>query len=150
MERPRVKVARVGGSRRGEPLPLPRYMTPGAAGMDLCADVDFELVPMAHKLVPTGIALEIPPGVEGQVRPRSGLAAKLGVTVLNAPGTIDSDYRGEVQVCLVNLSSEPYRAARGERIAQLVFAPVLKVELEEVEDLAASERGDGGFGSTGR
>ncbi len=149
MERPRVKVARA-GETRGLPLALPRYMTLGAAGMDLCSDVDFELMPMARKLVPTGIALEIPPGVEGQVRPRSGLAVKLGVTVLNAPGTIDSDYRGEVQVCLINLSSQPYIAARGERIAQLVFAPILQVELQEVDDLASSERGDGGFGSTGR
>lgn len=150
METLRVKVSRINRGERGEPLALPRYMTAGAAGMDLCADVALELAPMARRLVPTGIALEIPPGYEGQVRPRSGLATKFGVTVANAPGTIDSDYRGEVQVCLVNLSTEPFRAARGERIAQLVFAPVIRAELEEVERLAVSERGDGGFGSTGR
>ena len=150
MEKVRVRIARVGRSRRGSPLPLPRYMTPGAAGMDLCADAAFEIPPMGRKLVPTGLAVEIPGGFEGQVRPRSGLASKFGVTVLNAPGTIDSDYRGEVQVCLVNLSADPYRAPRGERIAQLVVAPVARAELEEVEDLADSERGDGGFGHTGR
>ena len=144
-----VKVTRL-RNRRGEPLPLPRYQTAGAAGLDLCADVGFELPPMGRKLVPTGLALEIPAGYEGQIRPRSGLAAKSGVTVLNAPGTIDSDYRGEVQVCLVNLSSEPFRAARGERIAQLVLAPVMRAELTEVESLAPSARGDGGFGSTGK
>jgi dUTP pyrophosphatase len=150
METLRVKVSRIGRSEGGEPLALPRYMTAGAAGMDLCADVAFELLPMARKLVPTGIALEIPPGYEGQVRPRSGLATKFGVTVLNAPGTIDSDYRGEVQVCLINLSTEPFRAARGERVAQLVFAPVIRAEIQEVEALSGSGRGAGGFGSTGR
>ncbi len=144
----RLEIIRV--AERGEPLPLPRYMSDGAAGLDLLADAPFELEPLARTRVPTGLALAIPSGYEGQVRPRSGLADKLGLTVLNAPGTIDSDYRGEVQVCLVNLSAEPFRAARGERIAQLVFAPVIRAELEEVDRLAASERGDGGFGSTGR
>ncbi len=150
MERLCVRVSRVGGGERGAPLALPRYMSAGAAGMDLCADVAFELPPMGRKLVPTGLSLELPPGYEGQVRPRSGLATKFGVTVANAPGTIDSDYRGEVQVCLVNLSAEPFQAARGERIAQILFAPVVQAELVEVDALAASARGAGGFGSTGR
>ncbi len=149
MDKVRVKVTRL-RNRRSEPLPLPAYATPGSAGLDLCADVGFELPPMAHKLVPTGLALQIPVGFEGQVRPRSGLAAKHGVTVLNAPGTIDSDYRGEVQVCLVNLSTQPFRAARGERIAQLVIAPVSQAELDEVAELDPTARGEGGFGSTGR
>jgi dUTP pyrophosphatase len=150
-ESPRVvvKVARL-RNRSADPLPLPRYATPGSAGLDLCADVVFELAPMAHQLIPTGLAIQIPPGYEGQVRPRSGLAAKSGVTVLNAPGTIDSDYRGEVQVCLVNLSKEPFRAGRGERIAQLVIAPVAQAELAEVKQLDETARGEGGFGSTGR
>jgi dUTP pyrophosphatase len=149
MQKVDVKVRRV-GEGRGEPLALPRYMTEGSAGLDLCADEPFELAPGSRALVPTGLALEIPPGFEGQVRPRSGLAAKHGITVLNAPGTIDSDYRGEVRVCLVNLSGEPFAGARGERIAQLVIAPVVQAQLTEVGELAASERGAGGFGSTGR
>ena len=144
-----VKVRRL-GNRSGEPLPMPKYATPGAAGLDLCSDVVFELAPMAHKLVPTGLALQIPQGYEGQVRLRSGLAAKSGITVLNAPGTIDSDYRGEVQVCLVNLSAQTFRAGRGERIAQLVIAPVEQAELVEVAALDPTTRGEGGFGSTGR
>jgi len=148
MERVSLKVARQGN--RGEPLPLPKYATPGAAGLDLCADLAFELAPLAHRLVPTGLSVQIPQGFEGQVRPRSGLAAKSGVTVLNAPGTIDSDYRGEVQVCLVNLSDQPFRAARGERIAQLVIAACVQADLTEVGSLEATERGQGGFGSTGR
>jgi dUTP pyrophosphatase len=118
--------------------------------LDLCADIDFELAPLARKLVPTGLSLEIPPGFEGQVRPRSGLAVKHAVTVVNTPGTIDSDYRGEVQVCLINLSSQPFQARRGERIAQLVIAPVRQATLVEVAALAASARGENGFGSTGR
>jgi dUTP pyrophosphatase len=125
-------------------------MTEGSAGLDLLADVEVELEPLARALIPTGISLEIPAGFEGQVRPRSGLAAKHGITVLNAPGTIDSDYRGEVQVCLANLSGKAFRASRGERIAQLVIAPVRQAELVEVAVLEDSERGSGGFGSTGR
>ena len=148
MQKVSVKVARVGS--RGEPLALPRYATEGSAGLDLCADVGFELAPGARRLVPTGLALALPPGFEGQVRPRSGLAVKHGITVLNAPGTVDSDYRGEVQVCLVNLGEQGFRAARGERIAQLVVAPVLQAELVEVEALDATARGAGGFGSTGK
>lgn len=144
----RVECKRVG--ERGEPLPLPRYMTDGAAGLDLLADAPCVLGPMERALVPTGLSLAIPPGYEGQVRPRSGLAAKLGVTVLNAPGTIDADYRGEVQVILVNLSDRHVELQRGERIAQLVLARVERAELALVESLPGSGRGAGGFGSTGR
>jgi dUTP pyrophosphatase len=138
--------------RRGrEPLPLPRYMTAGAAGIDLLADVedDVVLAPAERRLVPTGLTLAIPAGYEGQVRPRSGLAAREGVTVLNAPGTIDSDYRGEVQVLLVNLGPTPVHIRRGDRIAQLVVAPVASIVWREVTALPASARGAGGFGSTG-
>lgn len=133
-------------------LPLPAYATEGSAGMDLRAAVvePIRLVSLARMLVPTGLCLEIPPGFEGQVRPRSGLAARQGLTVLNTPGTIDSDYRGEVQVILVNLGSEEVVIARGDRIAQLVIAPVTRACLAEVEALAESGRGDGGFGHTGR
>jgi len=143
----RVEICRV--ESRGEPLPLPRYMTEGAAGLDLLADAPCSLPPLGRARVPTGIALAIPPGYEGQVRPRSGLAAKLGVTVLNAPGTIDSDYRGELQVLLVNLSDAPVTLSRGERIAQLVLARVERAELAEVPALPPTARGSGGFGSTG-
>ena len=134
-----------------DPLPLPRYMTNSAAGMDLFADVpaDVLLGPGERRLVPTGLALAIPAGFEGQVRPRSGLAQRDGVTVLNAPGTIDADYRGEVQVLLVNLGTAPVAVRRGDRIAQLVIAPVVRAGLREVAALAPSARGAGGFGSTG-
>jgi dUTP pyrophosphatase len=142
-----VKVTRVGG--RGPPLELPRYETPGSAGLDLRADEPFTLAPGERRLVPTGLALEIPAGHEGQVRARSGLAVRHGVALVNAPGTIDSDYRGEVKVVLVNLGREAVSFARGDRIAQLVVAPVTRVEIELVEELAGSRRGDGGFGSTG-
>jgi dUTP pyrophosphatase len=146
----RVPIVRVRDA--AEPLPLPRYMTPGAAGMDLLADVleDVALAPGDRCLVPTGIAVAIPPGFEGQVRPRSGLAVRQGLTLLNAPGTIDADYRGEVQVLLVNLGREPVRVRRGDRIAQLVVAPVARVIWQEAGALAESERGAGGFGSTDR
>ena len=145
---PVVRLRRVGG--RGIPLDLPRYETEGAAGMDLRADEPFALAPGERRLVPTGLALEIPPGHEGQVRPRSGLAARHGIALVNAPGTIDSDYRGEVQVILVNLGQAPVSFARGDRIAQLVIAPVTRAAVELVEDLTATDRGAGGFGSTGR
>jgi dUTP pyrophosphatase len=133
-------------------LPLPRAASAGAAGADLAAAVaePLLLVPGARAAVPTGLVLEIPPGFEGQVRPRSGLALAHGVTVANAPGTIDSDYRGEVAVILVNLGDQPYTVRRGERIAQLVVARVESVEWEEAGELSPSERGTGGFGSTGR
>ena len=133
-------------------LPLPRKASAGAAGFDLCAAIAAKLVlePGQRAAVPTGLALEIPPGYEGQVRPRSGLARRYGVTVVNSPGTIDSDYRGELQVLLINLGQEPCPIERGDRIAQLVFAPVLEAEWREAESLAETERGSGGFGSTGR
>jgi dUTP pyrophosphatase len=143
-----VKARRVGD--RGPPLEPPRYETDGAAGLDLRADEGFHLAPGERRVVPTGLALEIPPGHEGQVRPRSGLAARHGVAMVNAPGTIDSDYRGEVKVILVNLGREPVTFARGDRIAQLVVAPVARAVLEVVEDLSDTGRGAGGFGSTGQ
>jgi dUTP pyrophosphatase len=135
-----------------DPLPLPRYQSAGAAGLDLCADIEGEwtLAPLARRAVPTGLALAIPEGFEGQVRPRSGTALRHGITCVNSPGTIDADFRGELQVLLVNLSGEPYILRRGERIAQLVVAPVSHAVLEEVDALPTTARGDGGFGSTGR
>ncbi len=145
---PTIKVTRVG--RRGPPLELPRYETPGSAGLDLRADEPFTLSPGERRLVPTGLAVEIPAGHEGQVRARSGLAIRHGVALVNAPGTIDSDYRGEVKVILVNLGQDAVSFVRGDRIAQLVIAPVVRVEVELVEDLAGSHRGSGGFGSTGQ
>ena len=134
------------------PLPLPRYETAQAAGMDLRADIEGErtLQPLERLAVPTGLALALPPGYEGQVRPRSGLALKHGVTLLNSPGTIDADYRGEVHAILVNLSQEPFTLRRGDRVAQLVVAPVTTAELQEVSVLDTTPRGEGGFGSTGR
>ena len=136
--------------RGGEEL-LPAYQTAGAAGMDLKAAVDGEVVipPMGRALIPTGVALSLPPGVEGQVRPRSGLAIRHGVTCLNSPGTIDADYRGEIQVILANLGEEPFRVRRGDRIAQIVFSPVLSARLEVVPELDGTARGAGGFGHTG-
>jgi dUTP pyrophosphatase len=136
-------------AQRGPPLPLPRYETAHAAGLDLRADEPFTLAPGERRLVPTGLAMEIPEGYEGQVRPRSGLAVRHGLSVVNAPGTIDADYRGEVQVLLVNHGSAPFAAERGERIAQLVVAPVARVEVVEAEALGDTSRGGGGFGSTG-
>nr|WP_277924112.1 dUTP diphosphatase [Sphingomonas hankookensis] len=134
----------------GAGLPLPAYATAGAAGMDVVAAEDVELVPGARHAVATGFAMAIPEGYEVQVRPRSGLALKHGITCLNTPGTIDSDYRGEVKVILANLGQEPFRVVRGERVAQLVPAPVLRATLDEVDSLDDTARGAGGFGSTGR
>jgi dUTP pyrophosphatase len=137
----------------GAGLPAPRYETEGAAGMDLAAAVPEEtplvLEPGGRALVPTGLSIELPPGYEAQVRPRSGLAMKFGVTVLNAPGTIDSDYRGEVGVILVNLGDAPYIVSRGSRIAQLVVAPTVRGTFVEKNELETTARGTGGFGSTG-
>ena len=144
----RVEVKRVSG--RGEPLELPAYATAGAAGMDLRADVALTIAAGERALVPTGLSIAVPPGHEAQVRPRSGLALRHGVTCLNSPGTIDSDYRGEVGVILANLGREPFQVARGDRIAQLVVAPVAHAELVEVAELAGTARGDGGFGHSGR
>jgi dUTP pyrophosphatase len=131
-------------------LPLPTYATSGAAGFDLRAATSLTLAPGAHAVVPTGFAMAIPPGFEVQVRPRSGLAAKHGVTVLNTPGTVDSDYRGEVAVILINHGTADFSINRGDRIAQGVVAAVALADLIEVETLDATERGAGGFGSTGR
>lgn len=133
----------------GEDLPLPAYATDGAAGMDVVAAEATTLAPGARAAIATGFAMAIPPGFEVQVRPRSGLAIKNGVTVVNAPGTIDSDYRGEVKVLLVNLGQQPFAIERGMRIAQLVPAPVLRATLAEVDRLDDTMRGTGGFGSTG-
>ncbi len=134
---------------------IPRYATQGAAGLDLSADLDAPVVlePLGRARIPTGLVIALPRGYEGQVRPRSGLAAKHGITVLNAPGTIDEDYRGELAVLLVNLSGEPFTISHGERIAQLIVAPVshAAIELREsLADLGTTSRGAGGFGSTGR
>jgi dUTP pyrophosphatase len=137
----------------GAGLPLPCYQSAGAAGLDLVAalpaDAPALLPPGGRALIPTGLALEIAPGYEAQTRPRSGLALKHGVTVLNAPGTIDSDYRGEVGVILINHGQEPFEVRRGDRIAQLVIAPAPQARLIEAEDLSPTSRGAGGFGSTG-
>jgi len=146
----KVQVKRLRESS-GEPIPLPRYMTAHSAGMDLFADVEGEVVlkPGERRLIPTGIALAIPTGYEGQIRPRSGLALREGITVVNTPGTIDADYRGEVGILLINLGQQPFRVKRGDRIAQLVIAPVCRAELELTEELEATPRNDGGFGHTG-
>ncbi len=135
----------------GDGLPLPRFATAGAAGADVAAAVEREVVlaPMERRAVPTGLALAVPPGYEVQVRPRSGLALRQGLTVANAPGTVDSDYRGELMVILINLGDRPCVVRRGERIAQLVVAPVVQAAFEERADLPPSARGAGGFGSTG-
>lgn len=148
-----TKVAvRVERLPHGAGLPLPQYMSPGASGADLLAAVDkpLTLAPGERGLIPTGLRLALPPGYEAQVRPRSGLALRHGVTCLNSPGTIDEDYRGEVRVILINLGAEPFTVRRGERIAQLVVAPVSRVEWVEGGELDATERGEGGFGHTGR
>jgi dUTP pyrophosphatase len=138
----------------GEGLPLPAYQSADAAGLDLIAalanDTPLTLAPGERGLVPTGLAMALPRGFEGQVRPRSGLAARHGVTVLNSPGTIDADYRGEVSVLLVNLGQEPFTIRRGERIAQLVIAPVQQAKLTVALELSMTSRGAGGYGSTGR
>lgn len=133
-----------------DPLPLPRYQSAAAAGLDLRADNDEAILlrPGERALVPTGLIFELPPGFEGQVRPRSGLALRAGVTLLNAPGTIDADYRGEVMVLLANFGARDFAVRRGDRIAQLVIAPVTRVALSEVAELSTTGRDAGGFGST--
>ena len=133
----------------GDGLPLPAYATDGAAGMDVCAAEDVELASGGRHAVATGFALAIPEGYEIQVRPRSGLAFKHGISVPNAPGTIDSDYRGELKVLLINHGQETFSIARGDRVAQLVLAPVTRAAFTEVDDLDETVRGAGGFGSTG-
>tara|TARA_B100000029_G_scaffold100740_1_gene90946 strand:- start:242 stop:697 length:456 start_codon:yes stop_codon:yes gene_type:complete len=132
-------------------LPLPIYATDGSAGVDLLAAIDEPITIDCgcHLVIPTGIAIAIPIGYEGQVRPRSGLAARKGVTILNSPGTIDSDYRGEISVVLINLGKEPSTIIRGHRIAQLIISPVVRVQWQEAKELVDTDRGVGGFGSTG-
>ncbi|MBU1277488.1 MAG: dUTP diphosphatase [Proteobacteria bacterium] len=149
MSRPQVLIKRLA---HGQGLKLPAYESELAAGLDLPAAVQetISIQPGGIVMVPTGLSLAIPPGFEGQVRPRSGLAIKKGLTVVNAPGTIDADYRGEVMVGLINLGPAAVDVARGERVAQLVIAPVTQARLEEVDELPASQRGHGGFGSTGK
>jgi dUTP pyrophosphatase len=146
----KVKIKRL---PHADGLPLPDYQTPDAAGFDLVAavapDTTVTILPGARVLIPTGLIFEIPKKMEAQVRPRSGLAIKHGVTVLNSPGTIDADYRGEVAVILINLGKEPFVVTRGERIAQMVIAPFARVKLREVKKLSKTKRGAGGFGSTG-
>jgi len=146
-----LKIVRVKGADKN--LPLPAYKTAGAAGMDLCADTAgeiFNVKPNQRMLVKTGLRMEIPPGFEGQIRPRSGLALKYGVTLVNAPGTIDSDYRGEVGVILINHGNKDFLVRHGDRIAQMVLAAVSRCTVVETEDLADTQRGAGGFGSTGK
>jgi len=147
MVRVRIKKVRQGA------IKLPHYMTPLSAGMDLCACLEGKevvLEPGTWQLIPTGIAIALPEGYEAEVRPRSGLALKHGVTLLNAPGTVDADYRGEVGCIMINLSKEPFTIKDGDRIAQLVIHQVCRAELEGVSDLPESSRGEGGFGHTGR
>lgn len=148
MDEVKVAITRVKGA---EDIPLPTYMTPQAAGMDLAANIFEEVFiePGEYKIIPCGIKIELPLGYEAQVRPRSGLAAKYGVTLLNSPGTIDSDYRGEIKVILINLGKQRFSLKRGDRIAQLVISSVSKACLVEKDELAKTHRGDGGFGHTG-
>jgi dUTP pyrophosphatase len=138
--------------RPGGRASLPRYMTEGASGLDLCAclDEDLVLLPGERGLVPTGVAMAIPVGFEGQIRPRSGLANGNGIAIVNAPGTIDSDYRGEVRIILINHGREPFVVHGGDRIAQMVIGRVFRARFEETEELPATERQEGGFGHTGR
>jgi deoxyuridine 5'-triphosphate nucleotidohydrolase len=144
-----VRVRRL---RHNQDLPLPSYATDGAAGMDLLAAVGDPVIIASGQrvLIPTGLAIALPPGYELQVRPRSGLALRHGIVLPNSPGTIDEDYRGEIQVIVLNTGHEPFRVERGTRIAQAVLAPVVKAAWEEVADLDVTTRNDGGFGSTGR
>lgn len=135
----------------GEDLEIPKYATEHSAGLDLRAAIDDQLIlePGEFKLIPTGIAIELPERYEAQIRPRSGLAAKFGITVLNSPGTIDSDYRGEIKVCLINYSKSAFVIKRGDRIAQMVMAQFIRCDLNQVSKLTETIRSDGGFGSTG-
>ncbi len=135
--------------REGDDIPFPVYMTEGAAGVDLHAAEDCELRPMEFRAVSTGIRIALPSGYEAQIRPRSGLAAKFGITVLNSPGTVDSDYRGEIRVILINLGRNVFHVRKGDRIAQMVIQRVSRVKFVEVDALPGTERGEGGFGYTG-
>ena len=137
--------------RLSKEVSLPKYETSGSSGMDLAANIDanINIDPGKTAIIPTGLALSIPKGFEVQIRPRSGLAAKQKISVLNTPGTIDADYRGEIKVILINLGHEPFRVEKGLRIAQMVVCPIVQAQLKEVDDLSETERGKGGFGSTG-
>ncbi|MGE5851655.1 MAG: dUTP diphosphatase [Deltaproteobacteria bacterium] len=148
MEQLRIEIRRI---RPGvNQLDLPAYMTEGAAGMDICADIDHDrtLAPLERALIPAGLAIALPPGFEAQIRPRSGLALRQGLTMINSPGTIDSDYRGEIQLIAINLGSEPIVIHRGQRIAQMIIQRVVRAEWVEVEELPRSARESGGFGHT--
>ena len=148
MEEVKIKVKRL---EHAKDIPLPRYMTKESAGMDICAAVESELVlmPGQRALVPTGIAVELPEGFEAQIRPRSGLAIKYGIGMLNSPGTIDPDYRGEIKVILINLGEKPFKIKRGDRIAQMIISKIVRAKIEDVQELNPTERGDKGFGHTG-
>ena len=148
MKRITIKIKR---KESAKDLPLPQYITPGSSGMDLYADVDDELIlnPGEIKLVSSGISLSLPEGFEGEIRPRSGLALKHGITLVNAPGTIDSDYRGPVNLIMTNLGNSPFKIRRGDRVAQLVIKEVIRAELVEAEELDETVRASGGFGHTG-
>ena len=148
MVKPKLLIRRL---ENNPDLPLPEYETKSAAGLDLPAAVsqDLTLDPGGHALIPTGLSVALPAGFEAQIRPRSGLAAKNGITVLNSPGTIDADYRGEINVILINLGQEPFTISRGMRVAQMIIAPVTQIDILEVEKLDETARGTGGFGSTG-
>ena len=137
--------------RLSKEVPLPKYETNGSSGMDLAANINdsVDIKPGKTAIIPTGLALSIPKGFEVQIRPRSGLAAKQKISVLNTPGTIDADYRGEIKVILINLGQEPFKIEKGLRIAQMVVCPIVQAQLKEVDDLNQTERGKGGFGSTG-
>ena len=137
--------------RLSKKVSLPKYETSGSSGMDLAANIDanINIDPGKTAIIPTGLALSIPKGFEVQIRPRSGLAAKQKISVLNTPGTIDSDYRGEIKVILINLGPKPFKVEKGLRIAQMVVCPIVQAQLKEVDDLSETERGKGGFGSTG-
>ena len=137
--------------RLSKEVPLPKYETNGSSGMDLAANINanIDIDPGKTAIIPTGLALSIPKGFEVQIRPRSGLAAKKKISVLNTPGTIDADYRGEIKVILINLGQEPFKIEKGSRIAQMVVCPIVQAQLKEVDDLNQTERGKGGFGSTG-
>ena len=137
--------------RLSKEVPLPKYETSGSSGMDLAANINanIDIDPGKTAIIPTGLALSIPKGFEVQIRPRSGLAAKQKISVLNTPGTIDADYRGEIKVILINLGQEPFKVEKGLRIAQMIVCPIVQAQLKEVNDLNETERGKGGFGSTG-
>lgn len=150
MTPPTIKVRRLYPEQDSD-VPLPRYMTPQSSGMDLCAAIKEEIVlPMGSiRVISTGIAISLPPGLEAQIRPRSGLAFKHGIGIINSPGTIDADYRGEIKVALINLGEKPYTVSRGDRIAQMVIQKVYQAKLEVVDALKETDRNDGGFGHTG-